>query len=164
MGTGRHNYSMACTVHEKIKVSEMSYTHLRCSRPCIATCFAHSGAVRPPSFTWRVCGFSGSHDLEGAHGPAQVAVSKGELVCWGLGGSCPARGPTPHRAPNRDVNTKLSPVWTDWGGFVLTRVMWKFGRGEPRVAGRRRRCCSCLIRMPQQMFNDMCCGSQAKHN
>ena len=82
VGTGRDNYFMACTVHEKIKVFEMSYTHLRCSRPCIATCFAHSGAVRPPSFTWRVCGFSESHDLECAHGPAQVAVSKGELVCY----------------------------------------------------------------------------------
>ena len=80
--TGRDNYFMACTVHEKIKVFEMSYTHLRCSRPCIATCFAHSGAVRPPSFTWRVCGFSESHDLECAHDPAQVAVSKGELVCY----------------------------------------------------------------------------------
>ena len=82
VGTGRDNYFMACTVHEKIKVFEMSYTHLRCSRPCIATCFAHSVAVRPPSFTWRVCGFSESHDLECAHGPAQVAVSKGELACY----------------------------------------------------------------------------------
>ena len=78
----RNNYFMACTVHERRQVFEMSYTHLRCSRPCIATCFAHSGAVRPPSFTWRVCGFSESHDLECAHDPAQVAVSKGELVCY----------------------------------------------------------------------------------
>ena len=41
VGPGRGNYSMACTVHEKIKVFEMSQTLLPQCRPCIATCFAH---------------------------------------------------------------------------------------------------------------------------
>jgi len=102
---------MACTAHEKIKVFEMSYTHLRCSRPCIGTCFAHSAAVRPPSFTWRVCGFSESHDLECAHDPAQVAVSKGELVCYrsrfATGGAGVGRGAeevvSPWPAPQAEV-------------------------------------------------------------
>ena len=65
VGCGRDNYFMACTVHEKIKVFEMSYTQLRCSRPCITTCFAHSGVVGPPSLTQRVCDLPESHDLEG---------------------------------------------------------------------------------------------------